>query len=43
MNMTKNITLGAFTALLLGTAAAVAADLPVKAPPPVAIYDWTGF
>jgi outer membrane immunogenic protein len=43
MNMTKNITLGAITALLLGTTAAVAADLPVKAPPPVAIYNWTGF
>ena len=41
--MTKKITLGAITALLLGTTAAVAADLPVKAPPVVAIYDWTGF
>ncbi len=41
--MTKNITLGAITALLLGTTAAVAADLPVKAPPPVEIYNWTGF
>ena len=43
--MTKNITLGAITALLLGTTAAVAADLsvPVKAMPPVQIYDWSGF
>jgi outer membrane immunogenic protein len=42
--MTKNIILGAVTALVLGTTAAAAADLPVKAAPvPVAIYDWTGF
>src|SRR5579872_7263785 len=44
MNMTKNITLGTITALLLGTTAAMAADLPMKAaPPPVEIYNWTGF
>jgi outer membrane immunogenic protein len=42
--MTKNIILGAVTALLLGPTAVSAADLPVKAPPvPIAIYDWTGF
>jgi outer membrane immunogenic protein len=42
--MTKNIILGAVTALLLGPTAVSAADLPLKAPPvPVAIYDWTGF
>ena len=42
--MTKKIILGAVTALVLGTTAAAAADLPVKAAPvPVAIYDWTGF
>jgi outer membrane immunogenic protein len=42
--MTKNIILGAVTALLLGPTAASAADLPVKAGPvPVAIYDWSGF
>jgi outer membrane immunogenic protein len=41
--MTKNIILGAVAALVLGPAAALAADLPVKAPPPVAIYNWTGF
>ena len=43
--MTKNIILGAVAALVLGTTAAAAADLPMKtkAPPPVAIYDWTGF
>jgi outer membrane immunogenic protein len=43
--MTKYIALGAIAALVLGTTAASAADLPLKtkAPPPVAIYDWTGF
>jgi outer membrane immunogenic protein len=43
--MTKNIILGAVTALVLGTTAAAAADFPLKtkAPPLVAIYDWTGF
>jgi outer membrane immunogenic protein len=43
--MTKNVVLSAVAALVLGTTAAAAADLPmkVKAPPPVAIYDWTGF
>jgi outer membrane immunogenic protein len=43
--MTKNIVVGAVAALVFGTAAATAADLPLKtkAPPPVAIYDWTGF
>jgi outer membrane immunogenic protein len=39
----KNIILGAVSALLLGTTTGLAADLPVKAPPPVVIYDWTGF
>jgi outer membrane immunogenic protein len=34
----------AFSALAVGTAAASAADLPVKAPPPLPpVYDWTGF
>jgi outer membrane immunogenic protein len=34
----------AFSALAVGTAAASAADLPVKAPPPPPpVYDWTGF
>jgi len=42
--MTKKIIFGAVAALVLGTGAAAAADLPMKAPPPVvAIYDWTGF
>ena len=42
--MTKNFTmLGAAGALVLASTAVSAADLPVKAPPPVAIYDWTGF
>jgi outer membrane immunogenic protein len=43
--MTKNIILGAVAALVLGTTAAAAADLPLKtkAPPLAVIYDWTGF
>ncbi len=41
--MTRNIILGAITALVLAPTAVSAADLAVKAPPPVAIYDWTGF
>jgi outer membrane immunogenic protein len=41
--MTKKIILGAAAALVLAPTAALAADLAVKAPPPVAIYDWTGF
>jgi outer membrane immunogenic protein len=42
--MTKNIILGAITALVLAPTAVSAADLPMKAAPvPVAIYDWTGF
>ena len=42
--MTKNIIIGAVTALVLGPTAVSAADLPMKAPPiPIAIYDWTGF
>ena len=43
--MTKYIALGAIAALVLGTTAASAADLPLKtkAPPLEAIYDWTGF
>ena len=41
--MTKKIILGAVAALVLGPTAVSAADLAVKAPPPVVIYDWTGF
>ena len=41
--MTRNIILGAITALVLAPTAVSAADLAVKAPPPVVIYDWTGF
>jgi outer membrane immunogenic protein len=41
--MTKKIILGAVAALILGPTAVSAADLPVKAPPPVILYDWTGF
>jgi outer membrane immunogenic protein len=41
--MTKNIIIGALTALVLGPTAVSAADLPMKAPPvPIAIYDWLG-
>jgi outer membrane immunogenic protein len=43
--MTKYIALGAIAALVLGTTAGSAADLPMKAkaPPLEAIYNWTGF
>jgi outer membrane immunogenic protein len=42
--MTKNIVLGAVAAFVFGAGAATAADLPMKAPPPpIVIYDWTGF
>jgi outer membrane immunogenic protein len=41
--MTKNIILGAIAALVLAPTAVSAADLAVKAPPPVVLYDWTGF
>jgi outer membrane immunogenic protein len=41
--MTKSILFGAVAALALGSTTALAADLPVKAPPPMVIYDWTGF
>jgi outer membrane immunogenic protein len=41
--MTKSILFGAVAALALGSTTALAADLPVKAAPPVVIYDWTGF
>jgi outer membrane immunogenic protein len=39
----KKIAFGAFTLIAIGAVPALAADLPVKAPPPVAIYNWTGF
>jgi len=36
--------LGAAVALMLAGAPAVAADMPVKAPPPpLPVYNWTGF
>jgi outer membrane immunogenic protein len=43
--MTKRVVFGAVAALVLGTTAAAAADLPLKAKAPAmeAIYDWTGF
>jgi outer membrane immunogenic protein len=44
MAMTKKILLGAATALALAPTAVWAADLPMKAAPPVPPpYDWTGF
>ncbi len=44
MTMIKNILLGAGTVLALAPTAVWAADLPMKAAPPVIpIYDWTGF
>jgi outer membrane immunogenic protein len=43
MTMMKNILLGAATALALGSTSVWAADLPVKAVVPEAIYNWTGF
>jgi len=44
MTMKKNILMGAAAALLLAPTAAWAADLPMKAVPPVEqIYNWTGF
>ena len=44
MTMAHKLLFGAVAALVLGSTAASAADLPVKAAPtPVAIYDWTGF
>jgi outer membrane immunogenic protein len=41
--MTKSIILGAVAALVLAPTAVSAADLPIKAPPPIILYDWTGF
>ena len=41
--MTRNIILGAVAAVVFAPTAALAADMAVKAPAPVAIYDWTGF
>jgi outer membrane immunogenic protein len=41
--MTNSILFSAVAALALGSTTALAADLPMKAPPPVVIYDWTGF
>jgi outer membrane immunogenic protein len=42
--MAKKLFLGAAVALVLGSTSVLAADLPMKAaPPPVEIYNWTGF
>ena len=42
--MTKKILLGTVAALAFGSTSVWAADLPMKAaPPPVEIYNWTGF
>src|SRR5258708_3837126 len=37
----KKLLLGSFVALAMG-GAAMAADMPLKAPPPVAVFSWTG-
>src|SRR5579863_4528221 len=44
MTMKKNILMGAVAALFLAPTAALAADLLMKAAPPIEqIYNWTGF
>jgi outer membrane immunogenic protein len=39
----KKILFGAVAALALSPATVLAADMPLKAVPPIVIYDWTGF
>jgi len=41
--MTRSIIFSAIAVVVLAPTAALAADMAVKAPVPVAIYDWTGF
>jgi outer membrane immunogenic protein len=38
----RRLLIGSFVALTMGGGAAIAADMPVKAPPPVAVFSWTG-
>jgi outer membrane immunogenic protein len=38
----NKLLLGSFVALTMGGSAAIAADMPLKAPPPVAVFSWTG-
>jgi outer membrane immunogenic protein len=38
----KKLLIGSFVALTMGGGAAIAADMPLKAPPPVAVFSWTG-
>jgi outer membrane immunogenic protein len=38
----KKLLIGSFVALTMGGGAAMAADMPLKAPPPVAVFSWTG-
>jgi outer membrane immunogenic protein len=38
----KKLLIGSFVALTMGGSAAMAADMPLKAPPPVAVFSWTG-
>jgi outer membrane immunogenic protein len=38
----KKLLIGSFVALTMGGSAAIAADMPLKAPPPVAVFSWTG-
>src|SRR5229473_7752419 len=37
----KKLLIGSFVALTMGGSAAIAADMPLKAPPPV-VWSWTG-
>jgi outer membrane immunogenic protein len=38
----KKLLLGSFVALTMGGSAAIAADMPLKAPPPPVVWSWTG-
>jgi outer membrane immunogenic protein len=38
----KKLLLGSLVALTMGGSAAIAADMPLKAPPPVVVWSWTG-
>jgi len=38
----NKLLLGSLVALTMGGSAAIAADMPLKAPPPVAVFSWTG-
>src|SRR6266851_2914693 len=38
----KKLLIGSFVALTMGGSAAIAADMPLKAPPPPVVWSWTG-